>query len=72
MAYRTKLESSGALQIAVGAVLIVIGIAAASNENAAPVFGALLIVGGALLATFGVIRNVRQRPTTDAQDQPEA
>lgn len=71
MAYRTKLETSGALQIAVGAVLILLGVLAASN-GAAPVFAALLILGGALMVTFGIIRNVRQSPAERSHEPPTA
>lgn len=67
MAYRTKIERNGALQITVGAVLVVLGVAAAANDAA--VFAALLIVGGALLVTFGIIRNVRQQPDDAPAEQ---
>lgn len=55
-----SIEKSGALQITVGAVLLLFGIMAVSNENAAPAFGGALLIGGLLFIVFGIIRFVRR------------
>lgn len=57
---QTAIEKNGALQITVGAVMLLFGIMAVSNENAAPAFGGALLIGGILFVIFGIIRFVRR------------
>lgn len=57
---RSTVEKNGALQITVGAVMLLFGIMAVSNENAAPAFGGALLIGGILFLVFGIIRFVRR------------
>lgn len=40
--------------------MLLFGIMAVSNENAAPAFGGALLIGGILFVIFGIIRFVRR------------